>query len=73
MVAGGQVSPHHRDRVTGGLPRPAGRQQPQLPGAPHGRVHVGGVGAHRDLLDLAQHREPVSLAHHSPVPVTIVP
>jgi hypothetical protein len=28
MVKGGQVSPHHHDRVTAGLPRPAGQRQP---------------------------------------------
>ncbi len=35
------MSPHHQDPVTAGLLRPAGRrQQPQLPGAPHGRGPV---------------------------------
>jgi glyoxylase-like metal-dependent hydrolase (beta-lactamase superfamily II) len=41
MVEGGQVTPHHQDPVTAGLALPAGRrQQPQVPGAPHGRGPV---------------------------------
>jgi hypothetical protein len=54
---------------TDSCPAISGRTRQQQPGhpaaqqrvviAPHGRVHVGGVAAHRDLLDLAQHREPV--------------
>ena len=40
MVAGGQVTPHHRDPVTAGLARPARRQQQQFPGTLHGRGAV---------------------------------
>jgi hypothetical protein len=40
MVKGWQVTPHHRDQVTAGLTRAAGRQQPQFPGALHRRGAV---------------------------------
>jgi hypothetical protein len=33
MVTGWQMTPPHRDQVTAGLARAAGRQQPQLPRA----------------------------------------
>ena len=41
-----------RDPVTAGLPRPAGRQQPQLPGVPHGRGPVPDTELGVDAADV---------------------
>jgi hypothetical protein len=58
MVEDGQVRPHHQDRVSAALPRPAGRcQQPQLPGPPHGR---GPVSDTELGVDAAEVRGPAS-------------
>ncbi len=52
MVAGGQVTPHHRDPVTAGLARPAGRQQQQFPGTLHGRGAVTDLELGVDAADV---------------------
>jgi glyoxylase-like metal-dependent hydrolase (beta-lactamase superfamily II) len=52
-VEDGQVTPHHQHPVTAVLARPAGRrQQPQVPGAPHGRGPVTDLELGVDAADL---------------------
>ena len=53
MVPGWQVSPHHQDPVTAGLPRPDGGQQPQFPGALHGRGSVTDLELGVDAADVS--------------------